>query len=565
MKNLFLVMWAILLTTNVLAQSKSEIVAGDKGKKIDQYLQKAAQNGYAGSVLVAQKGNVILQKGYGLADQENKRVQTAQTFFSVGSITKQFTGAAILKLQMQGKLKVNDLISKYFPNVPSDKQGITLHHLLTHSAGFEGVMGGDYEFINAQDFVKLALNTPLLFTPGEKYEYSNVGYSLLGIIVEQVSGQGYEQYLYDNLFKPAGMEQTGYLRPKFNKNELAIGYLDGNRWGSALDHPWMEDGPSWHLRANGGVLSNVRDMYLWYKALQSEKVLNAEAKKQYFSPQMAENSEGSSHYAYGWVVQVLDNQRKLIWHNGGNRVYNAFMGFLPEEDLVIIVSSNRSGKISDRYAQQIDNILQGKFKALPENLTQQYSGIYQLASGAKINVSIDENSQLKAELADSEVVKLLLSNGKEEADICEKYNQKVKNFLTKLLTGDFSALAEARDAPLVEVEKRAKPFWDTQKQQLGEAQGVEILATVKRPQIYLTFAKINFAKQPLFMMYVWEGEVLAEARDMLVVDKVFDYQSDTEFFAPNNQKKISFEKDDKGKWTMLVKSEEKTTKATKIN
>ena len=164
------------------------------------------------------------------------------------------------QLQEMGKLKVTDPMSAYLENVPADKSSITLHHLLTHSAGFPGAIGDDNEAINGADFTKLELATPLEFAPGSGYDYSNVGYSLLGIIVEIVSGGAYERFLHDELLVPAGVLRTGYRLPDWTKEQLAIGYRkDGTRWGTMLDHPLVNGGPGWHLRANGGTLGNTHD------------------------------------------------------------------------------------------------------------------------------------------------------------------------------------------------------------------------------------------------------------------------------------------------------------------
>lgn len=563
MKKSLVFLLLILFALNGFAQGK---VKPDMQQKIDAYLQKAAANGWAGSVLVAQKGKILLEKGYGLADRESKRPQTAQTVFSIGSITKQFTGAAILKLEMQGKLSTNDLITKYFQNVPEDKKNITLHHLLTHTSGFRGAIGDDYENINSEDFIKLALNSKLLFNPGERYEYSNVGFSLLGIIIEKLSGKSYDNYLYENIFKPAGMEKTGYLHPKFQKEQLAVGYRDGERWGTALDRAWLADGPGWHLRANGGILSTVGDMYKWSVALKNNTVLSESAKQKYFTPYVKEYEDGNSYYGYGWVVQKSPMNTTTIWHNGGNGVYNAIMSMDLDEDITIIISSNIAGKISDDYALKINNILHGNFPELDEKLIAQYQGTYQLPSGAKIQVSINENNELITQFEEAEVLKLLVSSDKEGTlcNDCEKYDQQVYDILTKVLKNDFSALAAAWNDPLEAVQKRAQPFWSTQKEKYGEANKIEVLGTVQRPATLLTFAKINYIKAPLYMMYIWENGQLAGVRDMPVLDKIFEMQSETRFFAPNNKKALVFIKGANGKMELQIHGDKLLASAGKV-
>ncbi len=337
----------------------------------EKFLSESATYGFRGSVLIASKGKVILDKGYGLADAEAGRAETTHTVFSVGSITKQFTAAGIMKLVEEKKLTVSDPLSKFFSTIPSDKKNITIHQLLTHSAGFSPTLGDDYDHIDANQFVILAFQSPLNFPPGSQYDYSNVGYSLLGIIIEKISGIGYEKFLYEKLFKPAGMMRTGYLIPGFSKEELAVGYRDNTRWGTAIDKPWLADGPGWHLRGNGGVLSTSGDMYKWYQALKNNTVLGHDLTSQLFTKHIAENPEGISYYGYGWVLQDFGG-KKFIWHNGGNGVYNAYMAFSLEEDYCMVVSSNTSNIISDKIAMSLYGIYIGKQpNALPKGIQRE--------------------------------------------------------------------------------------------------------------------------------------------------------------------------------------------------
>jgi CubicO group peptidase (beta-lactamase class C family) len=557
---------SLALTQLAAAPGAAEVVNGDMGQKIDRYLQKAEANGYAGSVLVGRGEKIILAKGYGLADRENKVKQTAETVFSIGSITKQFTGAAILKLEMMGKLKVTDPISKYFGDVPADKKEITLHHLLTHTAGFEGALGDDYDPIGREDYIKLALSSKFLFKPGERYEYSNVGFSLLGIIVELVSGKSYEDFLYEALFKPAGMERTGYLRPKYAKSELAVGYRGGERWGTALDRAWRPEGPGWHLRANGGILSTIGDMHRWYLALKNNTVLSASAKQKYFAPHVKEYADGNSYYGYGWVTQKTDRGGNLIWHNGGNGIYNAFMGFEPENDLVIIASSNIAGKISDNYAEKIEQIVAGDYKELDERLLKEYSGTYRLTSGAEIEVGFDENDNLLATYRAKELVVLLAASGQEVKEEVERYNQKVEEMLTAALAGDYTALAAAWRESLEDVKTRASAFWAAKKKELGEVKGLEVLGTLARRRNLFTYVRVDFAKSSEFFTYIWDKEngQLREMRESQNLDRQFEPRSQDEFFSPPIETTIIFQKDEGGSLVLVIKKNGTETRARKV-
>ena len=171
--------------------------------------------------------------------------------YTIGSITKPFTAAAILKLEMQGKLTVEDPIAKHLPGVPEDKRGIAIHHLLTHTAGFESDFAGDYDPVGRDEYVQRVLGSKMRSAPGTAYHYANSGYSLLGAIIEIVSGQPYETYLRDNLFVPAGMKDTGYRVPGRSVDREAVGYDGQKRWGRLSEKPWADDGPYWALRANG--------------------------------------------------------------------------------------------------------------------------------------------------------------------------------------------------------------------------------------------------------------------------------------------------------------------------
>lgn len=358
-----------ILTTLVLLlllSGLSFLKAGEITAKLKEYMLHAEKAGFSGSTLVVVKNKILVANGYGLAEKKNEIPFTADTVSTTGSVTKQFTGAGILRLQMQGKLSVKDLITKYFKDVPDDKKEITLHHLLTHTAGFPGAIGHDFEPISAQDFVKSAMETKLERKPGVLYEYSNVGFSLLGIVIEIVSGQSYENYLNENLFKPAGMENTGYLIPDWKKENLAHGYRGNKDWGTLLDHPWLESGPGWHLRGNGGILSTIGDMYRWHKALEGDKVLGAEEKKLLYFPHVREGEGADSFYGYGWAIFTTRRNTKLVAHNGGNPYFSAdFLRYM-DEGVVIIVLANTNGYRAWKVSEGLSRVVFGYEYNLPQ-------------------------------------------------------------------------------------------------------------------------------------------------------------------------------------------------------
>ncbi|UCG61524.1 MAG: beta-lactamase family protein [Candidatus Zixiibacteriota bacterium] len=314
------------------AGRSGDVVNGEIAQKVDDYLTRLVPFGFSGAALVARGDKVLLNKGYGLAIVADSTPNDSRTIFSTGSITKQFTAAAIMKLEMMGKLNTDDPISKYFENVPEEKQSIRLHHLLTHTAGFPGALGSDFEIVDREEMMKRILEAPLKFPPGEEFGYSNCGYSMLAAIVELASEMTYEEFLQEHLFKPAGMEYTGYRLPDWSGVTVAHWYAGDIDNGIPLD----KDYPYWNYIGNGGILSTAGDMLKWHLALTGDKVLSAEARAKLYTPFL-------NDYAYGW--DVLDTERgTLIQHDGGSMLGCAadFKRYV-DSSVTIVLFSNRSG------------------------------------------------------------------------------------------------------------------------------------------------------------------------------------------------------------------------------
>ena len=279
-------------------------------------------DGSSGSLVATLDGEVVTCVGWGQGGCE--------TVYDIGSVSKQFTAAAVVKLQMQGRLRVTDPIGRFFDDVPVDKRGITVRHLLTHTAGLLDALGDDYDPLTREAMIAGVLSSELRTRPGERYHYSNVGYSMLAAIVEKVSGMGYEDYLAQELLAPAGMTQTGYVLPEWDQGDVAVEYdAKDLPQGRPYEHPWAEDGPYWNLRGNGGLLSTAQDMGRWLLALEGDAVLDERARKELFRPRVLEEPGGDTRYAYGWVV--ADTPIGTVnWHNGGNGWAYAELARLPD-------------------------------------------------------------------------------------------------------------------------------------------------------------------------------------------------------------------------------------------
>lgn len=350
MKSIYTFVSLFFLVLNAFSQPSS--IPQERWQKAELFLSQ--QKDASGFFMLAKDGRIMMEKGLGYADREQKIPFDHNTLFSIGSITKSFTATAILLLMEKGLVDVQDPITKYFDEIPDDKKSITIHQLLTHSAGFPGAIGDDYEIISTTDFQKRAWATPLLFAPGQGYNYSNVGYSLLGMIVEKVSGESYSAFLQKNIFKPAFMSTAGYTNDKADYSRLAHGYFqDGGDWGTAKDKSWDGNEPSWNLKGNGGVLMTAMDLYHWYLALRNNMILKPATLKLQTTPHVKEG-EDDSYYGYGFVVSP---DGEVVQHNGGNRVFKADFRWYPKSDMVLVSVSNDANTRLFRLNDQIIDIL----------------------------------------------------------------------------------------------------------------------------------------------------------------------------------------------------------------
>jgi CubicO group peptidase (beta-lactamase class C family) len=298
---------------------------------LDAYLQQlAASNFFSGAVLVAAKGQVLLSKGYGFANYETQQAATAQTRFRLASVTKQFTAAAILLLQNDSKLRVEDPICNYLANCPLQWQTVTIHHLLTHTSGIANYTDFaifaqiETNSMSTDEIIALFRDLPLNFPPGSAFAYGNSGYVLLGKIVEQVSGQRYADFVQSRIFAPLGMADSGYDIGDMHA-------LNGTRGYAGVAAPALALNTS-TLHAAGALYASVEDLYRWDQALYTDTLLPATARAQFFSPNL-------SNYAYGWKVVGLQGGR-FIYHPGNISGASTFIARYPDQQVTVIVLSN---------------------------------------------------------------------------------------------------------------------------------------------------------------------------------------------------------------------------------
>lgn len=349
------------VTAPAVASAESLEAPGDR---LAAFMADAEAEGFRGVVLVARDGEILLEEGYGAMGPTDERPIPPDAVFTVGSITKQFTAAAILKLQEMGDLSVEGTLGEHLPDAPAEKRGITLHQLLSHQAGFPGAIGDDRERIGREAFVDRALAVDLVTEPGTEYRYTNVGFSLAAAIVEKVTGESYETFLRKHLFVPAGMVDTGYRLPEWDRDRLAHGWTrDGGDWGTVVENAIDDGGPGWHLLGNGGIHSTARDMQRWHRALQGDEILSRASKEAMYSRHVSEG--GGTWYGYGWSIEPTPWGEAVV-HDGGNPYFFADYLRFPDADVVVfLATTSRDRRLHDLARPLARIVFTGEVPGLP--------------------------------------------------------------------------------------------------------------------------------------------------------------------------------------------------------
>ena len=315
-------------------------------QEIESYLNSlAAENKLSGAVLVAKDGVTIASKTAGIANKATGAPIALNTKFNLGSMNKMFTAVAIAQLAQAGRLSFNDTISKHLPDYPNKEVAgkVTIHQLLTHTSGMglywnEKFMAQREKLLTVAAHLPLFAGDPLAFAPGEKFQYSNSGYMVLGAIIEKVSGQDYYGYVAEHIYKPAGMTDTGFYEPGKQIANLAIGYTMESDNGKQLDEPRdnenireIRGGPA------GGGYSTVEDMVKFHMTLRSYKLLNKEHTEMVTTGKV--NGPGGSRYGYGFGDNTSGGKH-IVGHNGGAQGIAANFEMYPELGYTVVLLMN---------------------------------------------------------------------------------------------------------------------------------------------------------------------------------------------------------------------------------
>jgi len=335
---------------------------------VDDYVQSEMQKQHVPglALMVARGGKIIRAQGYGLSNVELQVPVKPESIFQSGSVGKQFTATAVMMLVEEGKIGLEDPLTKYFPDAPATWKQVTIRELLSHTAGFTDYpkdfdMRKDY---TEADLIKILEGIPLAYLPGTSWSYSNLGFLTLGVVIHKVSGQFYGDFLQERIFRPLGMSTTRIISEadivpnrsagyRLVKGELKNGELKNQEWVS----------PTLNTTADGALYFSVLDLAKWDAALYSEKVLKKSSLDQMWTVAKLTNGKpNSGHYGFGWFIETRNGHR-VIEHEGAWQGFETEISRYVDDQLTVVVLTNlaeaRPNKFADRVAEMY---LSGKVK-----------------------------------------------------------------------------------------------------------------------------------------------------------------------------------------------------------
>lgn len=467
---------------------------------IERTLDRLADYGFSGAVLVARAdGETILSAGYGLADRERKIPVRPGTLFELGSLTKQFTAAAVLRLAERGLLSVEDTLGDTW-SLPEPLAGISLHQLLTHTSGLPE------DFSRApstrEAVVDLLRTIETERPPGGDPRYSNLGYVLLAALLEEKTGTRYEDLLEELFFEPLGLERIGARSADaWPDSLLAVGYSGTFGSGQALD-PHPVDPTGWDLLGASGVVGNLPDLHRWIRALRDGRVLSDPSLRLMFTPHAGE-------FGYGWLIYETGRGTAGIIHGGDTDGVQSYAAIFPDEDLVVLLAVNdRRGWRGPVFDAVVALALGRETPPLPPPTVpatlvdrRRWNGSYELPDGSRIEVRPTEDGLLLGAEGQSAVSLVTSPSAEERAELAAR-NATATAFMAALAAGD-SAAVRAALAP----SGRPESFgvvWGALTEGHAALERYEILGTAPdRAGREITFVRLHFPEGEETLRLVW--------------------------------------------------------------
>ena len=388
MKHFLICFLIIVLIEPISAQETTK-------NKIDRILTAYQNlNIFNGTALVYSNDKPILIKGYGYKNFEAKTLDDSNTIFQIASVTKPFTSTLILKLVQLKKISLNDKLSKFYPDFPNGNK-ITIENLLTHTSGIYDYTHDDTAVTKGseQKMMNIFKSHKLDFEPATDWSYSNSGYSILGYIIQNVTGITYEQAIRKYIFQPAGMKNSGFDFERLKSKNKSVGYSvfsDSIKTIASFSDSSV-------VFAAGAIYSTVKDLYQFHKALQSSKIVNKFLLNKAYTP-------FKHNYGYGWMIDTM-NANKMVYHSGGISGFSSIFIRIPKENICIVLLNNKEGIELENIGRKILKILYNQPYStptkkvtitLPDSILNRYIGTYELTNpDLQIEIRLD-NGKLMA-------------------------------------------------------------------------------------------------------------------------------------------------------------------------
>jgi len=488
----FLVFASTNISVPQRRQRDSRLLTDSKGQQIDEVLTRFTAFGFSGTVLVAEKGTILLHKGYGFADRQRHIPNTTTTIFPFASIIKGFTAAAIYKLEAEGKLNTADPINKYLTGVPSYATRITLLQLLTHSSGIaheaDNVPTGATRGEHIANILRLALQSE----PGTRYSYSNAGFDILAAIIERVSGLTFESYVHDNLLRPAGLFRTGW-RSEFDSRLFARGYQD-----------YYRDTTS-EITFPAGLVGTPAELYKWSEMLYTNRVLPPMARTKLFTPAFDE-------YVNGWWVTKTKQGVEVQITDGDYPGYQTQMARFPSRHITIVMAiNNDAGWGRPIYSALRDMLLGAKYE--PPPLVQRIdrvhlnrlSGKYELPSGATFEARAADDSLVVAAAGQEAVSALAGVDAAANTRLIAR-NEVTTDLVAHLKEGDFDWVKSITEFQAPEPFQRLRNFWSTMIATNGQLKGFQVIGSSPSRGQVQTFIRFDLERGAEYWLLLWHDE-----------------------------------------------------------
>src|SRR5262245_3855583 len=485
--------------------------------RLQEYVARLASFGLSGQITVAERGQVLVQRAAGWADRRFEQPMTMETRLGIGSITKNFVAAAILRLETQGKLSTDDRIAKWFPKAPADKSAITIAQLLSHTGGIRFNVPDIADDAPRDELVEAILADPLIDRPGAAFHYSNAGFDLLAAIVERASGSSFPEFVRRELLVPAGLVATGTAgTPELPNGPAARGY---NEWKEIS--AWTEWPAGWRGRGSGRMVSTALDLWRWGEALQNGKALS-KSEWQKMSARHTAKQDSSGYYGFG--LHIVPARDGPPWYLIGGDVdgYYADLRLYPAAQRVIVVMTNTetfdSGVARHVIANTLSRIAQGQDVPMPPAPAPvgdrgPVVGAWQLPSGGTVEIW-QENGALKLGARGQDAVSSFEPDARDSTGLRAILARKVEVLMRAAQRGDSTAAHSVLTADEYEL---AYPYL-TRRLQVYDAlyngmRSVTSLGMVSLPwdsDVRRAYVRLEYSDGAKDLYFEWQGQRLTD-------------------------------------------------------